>query len=215
MLLGSNVENASSVNLTLPYPSGWVDRVMLYAVVVCPDGFGPSSIPSGWSLVASKTPTTVFFAVYQKVAAGGDDTTPTWVWTSARKTFGKIVQVEAEYNTTDPTDVVSNVTYITNSSIIRAAAVTVAKNDSYGVFFGMCSRTTTVTFTAPLGWTEVYDGGGTTSDAWVTIADRSLPSGSTGNVDGSMSDFLTLKHAIMVVHNPLRSRRRYFHRMVI
>lgn len=201
----SDKTGAGSDSVTCTKPTGTADNDIMLAVTKQANTV--STEPSGWTLLASDADvgTGATFRLYRKIAAS-EGADYTWTWSTTGRAACSIFTFRDDFNTADPEDVVSNTSYETNNTTVRAAAVTAAAVNSPLVYIAYVNSSVGGTFTAPSApctFTEHFDSGNGDSRMYRTAASCVWTgSGSTGDVDGTIGTSSETKHAFLVVLNP-------------
>jgi hypothetical protein len=201
-----SVDSATTASLACNKPTGTVDNDLMFAFIKRNDSTAPSSVPSGWTLAGDRVPGGAnSFWLYYKLAAS-EGASYTWDWLASGRTGISIVTRRGEFNTASPIDVVSNTSYVTSDTTLRAAAVSAAAVNSTILFFGgnhTSSATTGTIPTAPASFTEdvdYHDGAGRFHRYMASLLWTG--SGSTGNMDAVLSATSIDKHAFAVILTP-------------
>jgi len=177
----------------------------MVAILRLEDAQSIDSAPSGWTLQG--TDTSGYTRLYTKVASS-ESGSYTWSWsTSACKARVQIAAYRGGFDTSDPVDAVSNTDYTTDNTTLRAASFSVSNTGSTIIFAGSVFETASArTFSPPTNpgtFTEDVDTGDTTSDIFNTFAHYEWSSsGSTGDIDGTLSLNSPDKHAFAISLNP-------------
>lgn len=187
-------------------PTGTVDNDIMLAIVSSYDAYA-NTIPTGWTKIAELIPsgTSMRARLYWKLAAS-EGASYTWGYSPSQTNSVVIATFRGGFNTTSPIDVVSATSYTTSDTTCRAAAMTVAAANSPLIF--MASVAAAATFTKPsvptTDWVENYDGAG--SDFANEVCSMTWTgSGSTGNMDATLSASKTVKQAFAVALVPIVS----------
>lgn len=201
-------DSASSNSATVTKPAGTADGDILFALVKHNANEAFSSTPSGWTQLGTSrwlTTSSSMFSLFYKVASS-EPADYTWTWATAARTAIRIAAYRGGFDTADPIDVVSDSTYQTNDTTLRAAAMTASAANSVVLFFGGTHISAAQTFTpptAPASMTEdldAYAGGGRLSHIFARL--DWTGSGSTGDMDATISAANDQKHAFAVALNP-------------
>lgn len=201
-----SVDSATTASLSCNKPTGTVDNDLMFAFIKRNDSTDPSVVPSGWTLLGSRVPGGAnSFWLYYKLAAS-EGASYTWDWAASGRTGISIVTRRGEFNIASPIDVVSNTSYVTSDTTLRAAAVSAASVNSTILFFGGNHTATATTATVPSSpstFTEdvdYHDGNGRFHRYMASLLWTG--SGSTGDIDATLSATSTDKHAFAVILNP-------------
>lgn len=200
---------ASPYNFTVNVPGSTAIGDIMFCHI-CTVIVTIDSVPAGWELVASRTVATSYrFYLYWKLASGSEPANYTWSLSASGKVRAAMIAYTAgDFEVSLLSHmVISNTEYVTNNTTLRAAPITVPWLNSPLVFFGGSYQVSEETFTKPatlFTWTEDLDSGSTDPDFWTTICSGIWTggSGSTGNVDATISGIDTQKHAFMVALAP-------------
>jgi hypothetical protein len=190
-------------------PTGTAEGDILFGLV-CWSGstITIDGVPSGWTKLCEYIAQIDRYTLYYKIAGASEPSTYTWSMSGSCKL--RIVcscYTSGDFNASDPIDVVSNTSYRTSDTTVRAASMTVASTSSPLVFFASVYSTTARTFTQPSNpttdWVEDDDAGHTTPDFYAEICSMIWTgSGATGDMDATCSASLTAKHAFAVALKP-------------
>ena len=182
------------------------DDIMFFFVGV-EGGETVDTISANWNLLGSEVANDDKYYLYYKIASSEPASYTVTTTGNAKIRLVMSTYTSGDFDGADPIDQVSNTSYRVNNTTMRAAGVTVTAVDSPVVFHGCVfgpSRTQTVPGAiGGAAWTEDYDAGDTNSDYYTAIYSNTITSGATGNVDSTMSAGWDLKHAFMVVLNPV------------
>lgn len=208
----TNYDNSSSTTIVLTKPTGTTTNDLLYALIKRGDNVDPTGVPSGWTLIAEdQLSTGPKHWLYRLVAGASEGADYTWTWAGTARSGGTMICYRDGFNTADPEDAISNTSYETSDTNVRAAAMTVAVANSPLIFFGcLHDAADTVTFGVPnnpasgITWTERVDTHDQTNSRFGRIIADGIwtGSGSTGDMDSTMSHTKTLKHAFAISLNP-------------
>lgn len=189
---------------TVNKPANTADDDIMFAVIMRNNNIALTVTPTGWSKIAEHQYSTTYHQyLFYKVAAS-EGSSYTWTWGANGRIAITIATYRGGFNTADPIDVVSNTEYITSSSAVRSANMSVAAANSVLLNFATFYSTTVRTFTKPsvptTDWVENYDGGQTTSDFSREISSMVWTgSGATGNIDAIASvTGIEVKHGFAV-----------------
>jgi hypothetical protein len=195
--------SSGATSLSPSVPASVQDDDLLLAIVTLNVGQSISSAPSGWVSLGNSTSQESY--LYWKLASS-ESGSYTWSWATTCKCRIQVAAYRSGFNTGDPIDAVSNTDYTTFNTVLRAASFSVTSDNSTLIFAGYCDSTSSKTFTPPSNpgtFTEDVDAGETTSDNWITFAHFEWSSsGSTGDVDATISANENDKHAFCVSLNP-------------
>lgn len=201
-----STDSASTASLACNKPTGTVDNDIMFAFIKRNDSTDPNTVPTGWTLAGSRVPGGAnSFWLYYRVASS-EGASYTWGWAAAGRTGISIATYRDGFNTSSPIDVVSNTSYVTSDTTVRAASVSAAAANSPIVFFGGVHNASSVTFTPPSGpsaMAEDVDYYNDQSRFARTFASLIWTgSGATGNMDATASITTIDKHAFAIVLVP-------------
>lgn len=197
-------------SITLDVPSGVADNDILFAILKHALGSSeqPNSAPSGWTLVAHEYEATSgsTYSLYWKIASS-ESGSYVWGYASAGRNGGVCVAYRDWFDTADPIDSYSSTSYTTADTTLRAASFSVAAANSAVIFLGAVHRGgSACTFSPPTNpstFTEDVDRWDTNSRAAITVASLVWSgSGSTGDIDATISGSEGGKHAFAISLNP-------------
>jgi hypothetical protein len=194
----SNTASSTSY-ISVSVPAGVQDDDLLVAFV----GSGGSALnyATGWTLVGNWDS----FAAFYKIASS-ESGPYEFGQISPSKIRAQVCCYRGGFDTADPVDVISATPYNNLDTILRAAGVTVSAANSNIIFWGGASQSSALTYTPPINpltFVEDVDDGDTTSDMWFEFAHRQWTgSGSTGNMDATISASRSYKFAVALVLNP-------------
>lgn len=203
----------SSASVEVNVPAGTTNGDVMFFWA----GLQYTTLPSyssgleAWDQIATADPTGTSTRVYLFCRVANSEPasyTATFSSASGYKRCVIACYTSGDFNGADPVDVVSNTIYVTNNTTVRAAAMTVSANASPMVFFGNVYTSSGRTWTAPaaiggVSWSEDYDNSDTTNRFTVGIYSMIVTnSGSTGNMDATISSSSTYKHGFAVALNP-------------
>ena len=188
-------------------PTGTVDGDIMFALVTNLNHQAPSTVPTGWNLIAAKS-NWGGYRLYYKIASS-EGTDYTWGWSIGNNDQIRvtIATYYGDYNSSNPIGVVSNTAYETSNTTVRAASMNVTLVNSPLLFFALAYKSSPVTFTKPSvptsDWVEDVDAGSANSDLWHTICSMVWTStGATGDMDATVSLTPNDKHAFAIAINP-------------
>lgn len=193
--------------VTLAVPTGTANGDLMFTWI----GSYSATVTTNaaWALLGSYTAASDKYYLYARVASSEP---ASYVWTfsgtSKYKATCTTYIASSDFNVTNvSTDLtVSNTSYRTSDAINRAVSFNVPNSNSPILFFGGVYSTASKTQTPPTNpgtFTEDYDAGHTTPDFWLEIAYYIwASSGSSGNIDSTISATLTTKHAFAVALKP-------------
>lgn len=171
----------------------------------------PSTVPSGWTQVAKAVPAgSSTYWVYYKIAAS-ESGSYTWGWAGAARRAATVVAYRDGFSISSVSDfTVSNTTYITANTTVRAASFSVPSSNSPLIWIGsshFSSAQTLTTPTVPTGWaSDVDDNWSSASRGLREIASMTWSSsGATGDIDSTLSTSNGDKHAFALALNPSTS----------
>lgn len=201
-------DNSNSHQATVSIPTGTVDGDIMFALVTNVNYENPSTVPTGWNLIAKKS-TWGGYRLYYKIASS-EGSSYVWEWgiDNSTKVRVTIATYYGDYDSSNPIGVVSNTAYETSNATVRAASMNVSLVNSPLLFFGLVFKAGSNTFTKPSSpttdWVENVDAGSENSQLWHTICSMIWTStGSTGNMDATSSTTYQYdKHAFAVALNP-------------
>jgi hypothetical protein len=203
----AHYDSSASTSAVVTKPTGTTDNDILFALVKRTDGTDPTTVPTGWASlgkqVAGGNPTTNW--LYWKLAAS-EGANYTWEWAGALRTGVTIATYRDGFDTADPIDVVSNTSYTTSDTTVRAASMAVAAANSAIIFFGSAHQSSTQTFTPPTVTTtfaedvDTWDSGSRFAREVASVVWTG--SGATGDMDATYSATATDKIAFAVALNP-------------
>lgn len=197
-------DTSTGTSITINKPTGTVDDDLMFAFLYSNTAL-TNSVPSGWTLAGNNNTAGAICALYYKKASS-EGASYNWGWAGSQAKKVIIVTYRGGFNLTTPIDVVSNASYTTNNTTLRADTMTVTKANSPLIFFGGVdtgSSTTSTPPTVPTTFAEDYDNWNTTPQKLMTVASVVWTgSGATGNIDATISASNTGKHAFAVALNP-------------
>jgi len=202
--VNSNNSNTASANsLVLTKPTNTADGDIMFASIVNTNYYS-NSLPTGWTLLAEATVSTIKYQLFYKVALS-EGASYTFGYQANSRMGGVIVSYRGGFNTSNPIDSYSNTSYVVSNTTCRAASINVTASASALLFFGNCFNTNSTTFVKPTTqentWIENFDNGG--SYLWHEVCSMTLTNnGATNVIDATMSESLTDKHAFAVSLNP-------------
>jgi len=195
--LASSSVSAAGFSPSVP---GWVeDGQLLLTLLSIGNGESLTAIPDDWfEIGTSVSPYVDWWHLYGKVA-DGEAGNYTWTWETAQKCRIQLVGYSGDFNKSNPIGNVSNSSYITSDTTLRAASFNVPKANSDIIFVGGVYYSSSMSFTPPSNpgsFTEDIDAGDITADLWNTFAHYNWSgNGATGNIDATMSISTGSKHA--------------------
>ena len=158
-------ENSSAVDAVLTYPSGVAAGDFLVASITVSQQTAPSTAPSGWTLLASRSSVDSrgpAIAVFYKFAAGGESGTVTFsgVQTTAGSLTG-IMQRFVGVHPTTPIDVTATSTSTTYATSMTLDSITTATNNAMLLFAVGFMVSSSSDITAPAGVSLISKSTGT------------------------------------------------------
>lgn len=206
----TNVQGASlssPYQATLAVPTGTTNGDIMFTWI----GSYSATVTTNaaWTLIGSNTTNSDKYYLYARVASSEP---ASYVWTfsgtSTYKATCTTYIASSDFSVTNvSTDLtVSNTPYRTSNGTNRAASFSVPNANSPLLFFGGVYSTSSKTQTPPTNpgtFAEDYDTGSTTPDFWLEIASYIWAgSGTSGDIDSTISATLTTKHAFAVALKP-------------
>jgi hypothetical protein len=173
-----------------------------FAAIMRAAAVDPSSVPDGWSLVAKEYYVGTSYAcwVYSRVCVGGEGTS-TWTWAASSRTNAVIFSYYDGIDTDDPIDAVSNTSYKTSNTTIRAASADAAVSGEPAIWVSFAGYAAEIT--VPSGYTENGYSYYTPYIYRLKFGSTVLSSaGATGDVDGAIATATDSKHAFLILLNP-------------
>ena len=199
-----NYNSSFSTNLSINKPT-WTANwdIMFLHILSLYSLSSPTPTVSWWTKLWQGRST---YELWYKIA-NNEWASYTIEWNQNIKWTAVIATFRWWFNTEDAIDVFSNTIYDTSNTTLRAASMTVWVTNSPLLFFGWLYSTSSKTFTKPTSpttdWVEHYDWWDTDSDIWSEICSMTwTSSGSTGNIDATISASVDNKHAFAVALNP-------------
>ncbi len=196
-------------DITVAKPTGTVNGDILFCLISC-GAPTVDSVPSGWTLLGEYYNAGAYdrYYLYYKIASSEP---ASWTWSFSTSVTVRAVcscYTGGDFDPADPIDVVSNTSYRTLGTAVRAASMTVSAANSPLVFWAAGVSGTSKTFTKPsvptTGWVEDDDVGSTDSSRWLEICSMVWSgSGATGTMEATLSAQLEQKHAFAVALNPV------------
>lgn len=209
----SRSNSPSGTSLTLAKPSG-VNAGNIMFMLLFSNTEYINETPKGWTLIG-KTTSTGYFELYYKIVTNTDPTNWTVAWNSSGVIRGVITAYSGIFNTSNPIMTSSNTAYVTSDTTLRASSITTTKNNTPIIFIGACyNGSSNRTFTKPSDintdtWTEdLQDGYNTFSYTFDTLG--MTTAGATGNIDATISEVETEKHAWAIALNPIDDTNTVF-----
>jgi len=197
----SEYDSASSASATVNKPTNTADGDVMFALTLTDQSI--SVVPSGWTLLANRSSADSIkqYNLYYKTASS-EGSNYTWEPSSAGKIHIVITTIRGVFNSSLIEDY-SNDNYTANDYTCRAGSVALRKSYEPVIFFGASYDNTQQTFTPPTDFTELYDSSAQNgSTYYATVAISELKTiGETGNIDSTMLQNDTAKHAFAVVLN--------------
>jgi hypothetical protein len=198
--------NQVGTSLTIAKPAGTLDNDVMLALV-----WGEASYATlaGWTVLAAEQIGTAHFVrlFWKRAATEGADYTFTSSGTGNRIMGGVIASYSGVMQGATPAVAFSDTAYVTNDTILRAAAVTCVGVNNMLVHCGYAYATSEITVTAPTDFTERCDyWPGTDNDRAVFLSDLTqAAAGTSGVKDATLSASGTVKHAFLVALGPALS----------
>lgn len=210
--IASNTAYSSgATSVTVTKPTGTAEGDLMFFQISRPLlDTDPSSVPSGWNLIAqNRLYTAGQYWIYYKLAGASEPANYAFSWAVSSKVSGDITTYRGGFDADDPIGPVSNTVYTTSDKTIRAASITTILPASPILFFGSLYRTSEAcSFTAPTvpgTFTENLDYGDTGSDVYQCVYSLNWTQiGATGTMDGVIvtSTGAVGKHAFAIALNP-------------
>ncbi len=98
---GTGQNGTGNATLTITKPAGTAANDVMVATVYTASTSAPTTVPSGWNLISTTSPTVGKVYMYYKVADGSEGASFGWVWGSSVQSAGTIVGYTG-VNTTNP-----------------------------------------------------------------------------------------------------------------
>jgi len=205
----SNIKNSAADNECGLFASASTQAGdIMFAHITTNTGYA-SGEAAGWTKICQNDFSGGYSQVYYKIAGSSESAIEaSWTYSSARRVWGYILTFRDGFNSSNPIGAVSNTQYMTSNTSIIASSMSVPSANSPLLFFGSVFKTDgSVTYTKPSSpttdWIEQFDSGSSTSDMWTTVCYMTWSSsGSTGNMTGTLSTSVSLKHAFAFSLNP-------------
>lgn len=209
--LDSSSDASGVTSVTCAKPTGTVDNDIMFAVVKVPAAESVTA-PSGWStapfpLIDDDAGLGIRFLLYSRVAAS-EGTTYAWSWTTSGRAGCSIYTFRDDFNTSDPIDVTSNTSYETSGTTARAASMTTSAANQPVILFPVThtalSGAQCSSYPALTTFTEHVDTVDTAGSRFGRCVASGVwsSSGATGDLDITLVNSLTAKHAFAVSLNP-------------
>jgi len=208
----SSSDNTGITSATCDLPTGTADDDFLLAVIHSVDGT-LSSAPSGWDnfgspVVGQLDPSSsaAFTHLYWKIASG-EPASYSWSWASSARSGCSVYSFRDDFDVSNPVDAISNTAYTTSSTTVRAASATAAAANAPIILFSTqhvsSSQTCTAHPTSPTTFTAHSDLYNSSSrfHRCLSIGVWS-GSGSTGDMDTSISNTAVDKRGFALILNP-------------
>ena len=198
-----------SNNITVDKPTGVQEGDIMFAIV-CQYTIGNIIYPpSGWTVLFEKGGDSYgCCCTYYKVAGASEPADYDWSSNRTKKTLVAIVAYRDGFDVSDPIDAVSVIEYQNNlGKLNRAAGISVSAANSpllwMGGFYYQKAGSTTTPTAPEDDWVEDLDSGHADADFWVAFFSQIWSgSGSTGDVDATISVTTRDRHASLVALNP-------------
>ena len=208
-LVGTSIfDNAGATSIVVNKPTGVVEGDIMFAHILHSNATDRlTTIPTGWVSIGRHKNGSNNQALYYKVAGASEGTSYTFTLSASSKAAVTISAYRGCFDTVNPIATSSNVEYVVNDTIYRAASMSLVHGSSTVLMFPSMFTTSVKSFANPLtqsgGWTEDYDTGTATSD-FTRAGYRKFiaPSGATGVIDSIGTAGGNVKHAFGVVLNP-------------
>lgn len=196
--------SSSSTDVDLS-KQGSTSGALIYALIVRNgSSTDPSTVPTGFELVAKHSTYRPYSWLYRKVGSVSEPTTWTWSWGAADECGGISVAYSGDFYKNQPEEDYSNDGYNTDDTILRGGSVTTTKKETTLLKFGSVGRSTSMSVSSPATnpgtWTSDVNQHNTDSDL-LMYAGRywwSSSKGATGNIDSTLSVADVDKHAFIV-----------------
>lgn len=169
-----NADDGSSGNVYPSYPSGWQTGDLLLCIIETKDNLA-LSMPAGWAALSSATSgATHQAAIYWKIAATGDDTTPTVTHGGDGSIIARILGF---YNvdTSNPFDVTNSFTVSPSDKTTEADAIATVTAGAMLVFTAhIANNNSAVQSSSMSGWTRSFrsstsEGTDSAIEAWYKL----------------------------------------------
>lgn len=197
-------DSASSTTIVVNKPTNTQDDDIMFTIIHRPSWWAPTSVPTWWTLLWSDPATPTYF-LYWKLASS-EWSSYSWWFSWSVRTWIVTATYRDWFDTSDPIDVVSNTTYTTSNTALRAASMTVSATNSPIIFLWTIFSTSARTFTKPTTptdtRTEDYDWWSTAWDCWFSVNSMVRTwSWATWDIDATISWAIAVKHAFAVALN--------------
>lgn len=199
--------DANATSITVNKPTGTADNDICFLFLAHLANEDPNSGLTGWTQLGTRRYDAVSgksHSLYYRIAAS-EAASYTIGWATSGRSGGTVATYRDGFDTATPIDVVSDTTYVTNNTTLRAAGMTVAAANSALIFFGAVHASTSITATPstnPTTFAEDVDNWNSTSRFTREIASVIwTSSGATGNMDATISGASANKHAFAVALN--------------
>lgn len=206
--VGTPSDVTSGTTIDIDKPTGTAENDIMFAVVKRLTANTWSTVPSGWTLLASDADSgsTTSVDLYYRVAGASEGASYQWIQSGASRCGGSIYAFRSDFNTSNPIDVYSNTSYETSDTNVRGATMTTSAANEALIFFSTVQASGSTTFTqatVPTTFSEHQDTGSANSRFWRSAASVVWSSsGATGTMDATASATTTSKHAFVVALNP-------------
>ena len=151
-------DSSASTSGVVTKPSGTADNDILFAYIKHNANELPNTVPSGFANLGSfwEAGGSAHHSLYWKLAAS-EGANYTWGWATSARSGVTMVAFRDAFDTADPIDVVSNTSYVTSNTTVRAAGMTVAAANSPIIYFGGAHSSSAQTFTPPTNPTTLTE----------------------------------------------------------
>lgn len=206
--VGTPSDVVSGTTIDVDKPTGTAENDILFAVVKRLTANSWSTVPTGWTLLASDDDanSTTSVDLYYRVAGASEGASYQWIQSGASRCGGSIYAFRSDFDTADPIDVYSNTSYETSDTTVRGATMTTSAANEALIFFSTVQASGSTTFTqatVPTTFSEHDDAGSANSRFWRSVASVVWSSsGATGTMDATASATTQSKHAFVVALNP-------------
>jgi prepilin-type N-terminal cleavage/methylation domain-containing protein len=208
-ILPTNYDNSGSTSAIVAKPTGVVQGDIMFAYIMHNNSTDRLTvIPAGWIQIGRHRNGSSNQALYYKLAGPIEGANYTFGLSSSSRFAVTINAYRGCFNTVTPIEISSNVEYVTNNTIYRAASIVLPSAFTTVIVFPSVNTSGLKTFSAPLtqggGWTVDYANGNSSSQFSRNAFSKLInSSGATGVIDSIGFLTNTRKHSFAVGLKPL------------
>ena len=202
----TTADNSGATSISVTKPTGIAQNDLLFAYIGHSNSTDRLNAPSGWTEIGRNHNGSANEALFYKVAGASEPANYSFTLSASSRFGASINAYRGCFSTSSPIATTTNIQYVVNNAIYRAASLNLTSPYSTVIVFPSVVVSGAKTFSAPaVGWNTEYNQGNSSSQFSRSAFSKTMTaSGATGDIDsvGTFSG-TTQKHSFGVVLNPL------------